>query len=100
MIEQGDLLEHVRPPVGRCLGGAFLTHVLDERFFESLLATVLPIHADPEADEESFLEEGRRRLQEAPMVVLADGRQYVGGHRLPYELILSDWDTRLHARVD
>jgi hypothetical protein len=99
MILHDDPLGQLRPAVGRCLGATFVTHVLDERFLEQVLAALLPIEADPEADPRFFIDEGRRRLRQTPVVVVADARQYVGGHRLPYEVVLSPWNTRVHARL-
>jgi hypothetical protein len=91
-------LELLRPPTGRCLGAAFSTYTFDEHFFESVLASLLPIHADPESDTRMFLAEARRRLRETPVIVLADGSNYGGGHRLPFDLILSARTVAFHAR--
>jgi hypothetical protein len=99
MILRDDPLGLLRPAVGRCLGAAFVTHVFDERFMEQVLAALLPIEADPEADARFFIDEGRRRLRQTPVVVVADARQYVGGHRLPFDVVLSPWNTRVHARL-
>ena len=76
-----DLVDFLRPPIGRCLGAVFSSYDFDEAFFESVLATLLPIHADPDTDPDRFVDEGRRRLRETPVAVLIDGYRARGGHR-------------------
>ena len=99
MITRQLPLELMRPPTGKCLGAVFCTYRFDEHFFNSVLAALLPIHADPESDTRMFLAEARRRLRETPVVVLADGLSYTGGHRLPFHLVLSPLKTAFHARM-
>lgn len=88
MIPREDPLDFMRPPVGKCLGGVFLAHDCDLRLFESMLITLLPIHTDPQADPARFLDEGRRRLRETPVIVAMDAKRYRGRRRLPHDLIL------------
>ncbi len=88
MIPREDPLDDLRPPEGKCLGAVFLAHDCDLRFFESVLINLLPIHTDPQADPARFLDEGRRRLRETPVIVAMDARRFRGRRRLPHDLIL------------
>ncbi len=99
IISRQAPLELLRPPSGRCLGAAFSTYCFDEHFFEIMLAALLPIHADPDSDTHMFLAEARRRLRETPVIVIADRHGYVGGHRLPFQLVLAPASTAHHARM-
>lgn len=99
MIARGDPLNFLRPATGKCLGAVFLAHDCDLRFFESVLATLLPIHADPQSDPERFLDEGRRRLRETPVVVVTDRKRYRGGRRLPHGLVLKGSTKAFYPRL-
>ncbi len=94
-----DLVDFLRPPTGRCLGAVFASYDFDERFFESVLATLLPIHADPDTDPDRFVDEGRRRLRETPVLVMVDGHRTRGGHRLPFDLVSSPPAQAFHPKL-
>jgi hypothetical protein len=79
---------------GRCLGAAFTTFTFNPRVFEErVLASLLDLRSDPQEDVRRFLEEGRGRVQECPIAVLADASMREPGRRLPYDVL--DVDSRL-----
>ncbi len=94
-----DFVDFLRPPTGRCLGAVFSSYDFDEAFFESVLASLLPIHADPDTDPDRFVDEGRRRLRETPVCVLVDGHRARGGHRLPFDLVKASATIAFHAKL-
>jgi len=67
-----------------CLGAVFLTYTFDATFFEEeILASLLPLQEDPIEAPRRFLDEGRRKLIETPVMVIADPGMLRGGQRLP-----------------
>lgn len=82
-----------------CAGACFCTYTFDPRFFEEqVLAPVLGIESDPAEMAPRFLEEGRIRCREVPVVCLASGEKYHGGQRLPYGLGLVSRRT-FHPKI-
>jgi hypothetical protein len=82
-----------------CAGACFCTYTFDPKFFEEqVLAPVLGIESDPAEMAPRFLEEGRVRCREVPVVCLASGEKYRGGQRLPYGLGLVSRRT-FHPKI-
>lgn len=98
-MKRGDLVDFLRPATGLCFGAVFTSYDFDEVFFESVLATLLPIHADPDTDPHRFVDEGRRRLRETPVLVMIDGYRPRGGHRLPFDLLRAPPDVAFHPKL-
>lgn len=95
-----DALGRLGGSAGACLGAVFLTYTFDARFFEEeVLATVLPLQEDPTEATRRFLEEGRRKLVETPVVVLVDPGMFRGGQRLPYDLLRADASRLFHPKL-
>lgn len=83
-----------------CLAAVFLTYTFDASFFEEeILASVLPLQEDPVEAPRQFLEEGRRKLIETPVIVIADPGMLRGGQRLPYELLRADPSRVFHPKL-
>lgn len=73
---------------GPCLGAAFTTYSLDLKFFEEkVLPPLLNLSRDPQEETLRFLEEARERIQQVPVVVVADGGQITGARRIPFDLL-------------
>ena len=63
-----------------CIGAIFLTYTFDARFFEEdVLAAVLQLREDPAEASSRFLDEGRRKLVETPVLVIAEAGMLQGG---------------------
>lgn len=92
-----DLLRHgAEPP----LAAVFLSYTFDPVFFEhELLAALLPLMADPEDNLQAFLAEGTRKLQEIPVLVMADSGHVRTGRRLPYDLLLASERRTFHPKL-
>jgi len=100
LIARDALLDRLVPPSGACLGAACLSYSFDARFFEEeYLAAVLRIGSDPVEDEARFLAEGRRAVQETPVVVIVDPGHFRGGRRLPYDLVLASDRRTFHPKL-
>ena len=83
--------------VEACLGAVFLTYTFDAQFFEEeILAALLPLQEDPTEATPRFLDEGRRKLVETPVLVIADPGMLQGGQRLPYDLVRADSARLFH----
>ena len=88
--------------VGTCqpLGAVFLTYTFDTVFFEEeVLATLLTMTSDPEDSPRGFVEEGTRKLQETPVVVMVDSGHIRGGRRLPYDLLPANRSRTFHPKL-
>ncbi len=84
---------------GGCLGAVFLTYTFDALFFEEeVLAVVLKLQEPAEATRR-FLDEGRRRLAETPVLVIADAGMLRGGQRLPYDLLRARPERLFHPKL-
>lgn len=95
-----DALGRLGGAAGTCLGAVFTTYTFDARFFEEeVLATVLPLQEDPTEATRRFLEEGRRKLVETPVVVIADPGMLRGGQRLPYDLLRANATRLFHPKL-
>lgn len=82
-----------------CAGACFCTYTFDPVFFEEqILPPILGIASDPAETVTRFLEEGRARCREIPVVCLASGERYRGGQRLPYGLGLVSRRT-FHPKI-
>lgn len=88
-VEVKSALEALAEKDSPCLGAVFCTYTLNITFLEEqILPELLDIRSDPQEHANRFLEEARVRLREIPLVCIADGSEYGGGHRLPYDLLL------------
>ena len=88
-VETKSAIEALTEKNSACLGAAFCTFTLDTKFLEEkVLPELLDIRSDPQEQASRFLEEARSRLREVPVVCIADGSVYRGGHRLPFDLLL------------
>ena len=95
-----DALGRLAERAGVCCGAVFLTYTFDARFFEEeILATVLQLQEDPTDATLRFLEEGRRKLVEAPVMVIADPGMLRGGQRLPYDMLRADATRLFHPKL-
>lgn len=95
-----DAVARLVEGVQGCLGAVFLTYTFDAAFFEEeILAALLPIQEDPAEATRRFLEEGRRKLVETPVVVIADPGMLRGGQRLPYDLLRADPGRTFHPKL-
>ncbi|HEX7316126.1 MAG TPA: hypothetical protein VF297_19625 [Pyrinomonadaceae bacterium] len=82
-----------------CAAACFCTYTFDPSFFEEhVLAPILGVTSDPVEMTARFLEEGRIRCREVPVVCLASGEKYRGGQRLPYGLGLISGRT-FHPKI-
>lgn len=82
------------------LAAVFLTYTFDPAFFEEeVLAAVLPLQEDPVETPRRFLDEGRRRLVECPVLVVADAGMLRGGQRLPYDLVRAAPGRTFHPKL-
>ena len=90
------LLESSQP----CLGAVFLSFTFDARFFEEeVLASVLSLRHDPDTELRQFLAEGRRALQQTPVLAIIDEAQFRGGKRLPYHLVRARSKRTFHPKL-
>jgi len=93
-IETKSVLETLTNKNSPCLGAVFCTYTLDPRFFEEkILTELLDIRSDPQEQVSHYLEEARARLRELPLICIADGSKYRGGHRLPFDLLIVNGRT-------
>jgi hypothetical protein len=98
-VENKSAIEVLTEKNSSCLGAAFCTFTLDTQFLEEkVLPELLDIRSDPQEQANRFLEESRSRLREIPVVCIADGSVYRGGHRLPFDLLLINNRT-FHAKL-
>jgi hypothetical protein len=82
-----------------CAAACFCTYTFDPQFFEEqVLAPILGVVSDPFEMPMRFLEEGRVRCREVPVVCLASGEKYRGGQRMPYGLGLVSGRT-FHPKI-
>src|SRR5579862_1097214 len=99
-ITTTDALGRLAGPDGACHGAVFLTYTFDARFFEEeVLAALLPLREDPTEATRRFVDEGRRKLVETPVLVIADPGMLRGGQRLPYDLLRSDAARLFHPKL-
>jgi hypothetical protein len=85
---------------GPCLGAIFLTYTFDAVFFEEqLLAALLSLREDPVEATQRFLDEGRRRLMELPVVVITDPGMISGSKRMPYDLLRANPARTFHPKL-
>src|SRR5271169_576703 len=95
-----DALGRLVGSAGVCHGAVFLTYTFDARFFEEeVLAALLPLQEDPSEATRRFLDEGRRKLVETPVLVIADPGMLRGGQRLPYDLLRADAARLFHPKL-
>ncbi|HEX8148387.1 MAG TPA: hypothetical protein VF591_14505 [Pyrinomonadaceae bacterium] len=82
-----------------CAAACFCTYTFDPQFFEEqVLAPILGVVSDPFEMPMRFLEEGRVRCREVPVICLASGEKYRGGQRMPYGLGLVSGRT-FHPKI-
>ena len=99
-VNRQDPLDLLRPATGTCQAAAFTSYTFNAGFFEeTVLASLLPIDADPEVSPRQFLDEGRYRLQCTPVTVIVDPHHFRGGRRLPYDLVLASDARTFHPKV-
>ena len=95
-----DALGRLVGAAGACHGAVFLSYTFDARFFEEeVLAAVLQLQEDPTEATRRFLDEGRRKLVETPVLVIADPGMLRGGQRLPYDLLRADTARLFHPKL-
>jgi hypothetical protein len=92
-ITTANVLDRL-PADKHCLAAVLTSYAFDPRIFEEqVLRAVLDLRSDPVNQTPRFLMEGRARLQETPVSVIADAGQRQPGRRMPYDVLEVDGEV-------